>query len=132
MSLEIAIQENTAAVKALTEVLKGNFVITEKPAPSAAPAAEEPKPAKVAKAAKVEKPVEAPAAAADKPAAPAAAKIELGQLQELGKKLIDAGKQAELKALVTKLGSAKLSLLPVEKYFEAFAELTALTEDSSL
>jgi len=33
---------------------------------------------------------------------------------------------------VTKLGSAKLSLLPVEKYFEAFAELTALTEDSSL
>jgi hypothetical protein len=129
MSLEIAIQENTAAVKALTEALKG-FSVTTNAAP-AAPAAEEPKPAKAAKAAKVEKPVEAPAPVAEKPAASAATKIELGQLQELGKKLIDAGKQAELKALVTKLGSAKLSLLPVDKYFEAFAELTNLVGTES-
>jgi hypothetical protein len=131
MSLEIAIQENTAAVKALTEALKG-FSVTTNAAP-AAPAAEEPKPAKV-KTPKAEKPVETPAQAAAMDAHVAAVtKIELGQLQELGKKLIDAGKQAELKALVTKLGSAKLSLLPVEKYAEALAELTALTaEDSSL
>lgn len=127
MSLEIAIQENTAAVKLLIEALKG-FSVT---APSAASAAEEPKPAKPAKAAKVEKPVEAPAPAVEKPAAPAAAKIELGQLQELGKKLIDAGKQAELKSLVVKLGSTKLSLLPVEKYFEAFAELSNLVGTES-
>ena len=129
MSLEIAIQENTAAVKLLTEALKGFSVI----APSAAPAAEEPKPAKAEKpkAAKADKPVEAPAPVAEKPAAPAAAKIELSQLQDLGKKLIDAGKQAELKALVVKLGSAKLSLLPVEKYFEAFAELTSLVGTES-
>lgn len=126
MSLEIAIQENTAAVKALTEALKGHFVITDKPAPS-----EEPKPAAPkAKAAKADKPVEAPASVAEKPA-PAAAKIELSQLQEFGKKLIDAGKQAELKSLVVKLGSTKLSLLPVEKYFEAFAELTNLVGTES-
>lgn len=131
MSLELAIQENTAAIKALIALLANaqNPVATstvsttttvnsvaETPAEPAAPVE---KPAKKAKAEKPAEPVEA-----EKPAAPA---VSLADLQVEGKKLLDAGKQGDLKALITKLGAAKLSTLDVAKYPEALAELKKLT-----
>ena len=134
MSLEKAIQENTEAVLKLVAIFS-RYVPTESvthvaqvtaETPAAAAPAKEKKPKAEKPAAPVEEKQPEPVAAPEpeKPATPA---ITLADLQVEGKKLMDAGKQADLKALVTKLGSAKLSTLPVEKYAEAIAELKKLT-----
>lgn len=146
MSLEQAIQENTAALKALAALLANAQVQVaaqpaapvaaeseaeiehrqqqeRKAARQAESAADAPKPEK--KTAKAEKPTPA-AAPAPEPKAEAPT-ISLADLQTEGKKLLDAGKQADLKALVAKLGSTKLSMLPADKYAEALVELKKLT-----
>lgn len=142
MSLEQAIQENTAAVKALTEMLavlrapaakcdgacksETAVTVTYPVAGETLTAPEAPKAEKKA----------APAPKAEKPAAPApepapqtaaAPKISLADLQAEGKKLLDAGKQADLKGVLAKVGGTKLSTLPEEKYAEVLPMLKALT-----
>jgi hypothetical protein len=133
MSLEKAIQENTEAVLKLVAIFS-RYVPTETASNAAPNTAETPAAAPVKekkpKAEKTAAPVEEKQpepVAAPEPEKPAAHSITLADLQVEGKKLMDAGKQADLKALVTKLGSAKLSTLPVEKYAEAYAELKKLT-----
>jgi len=137
MSLEKAIQENTEAVLKLVAIFS-RYVPTETASNAVPNTAETPAAAAASAPAKEKKPkAEKPAApveekqpesvAATEPEKPVAHAITLADLQVEGKKLMDAGKQANLKALVTKLGSAKLSTLPVEKYVEAYAELKKLT-----
>jgi hypothetical protein len=133
MSLEKAIQENTEAVLKLVAIFS-RYVPTETATnaaqvtaeTSAAAPVKEKKPKAEKTAAPVEEKQPEPVSAPE-PEKPAAHAITLADLQVEGKKLMDAGKQADLKALVTKLGSAKLSTLPVEKYAEAYAELKKLT-----
>jgi hypothetical protein len=134
MSLEKAIQENTEAVLKMVAIFSrylppetaSNAAPNTAETPAAAATAKEKKP----KAEKTTTPIEEKQpepVAAPEPEKPIAHAITLADLQVEGKKLMDAGKQADLKALVTKLGSAKLSTLPVEKYVEAYAELKKLT-----
>jgi hypothetical protein len=134
MSLEKAIQENTEAVLKLVAIFSRYLPpesvthVTQVTAetPAAAAPAKEKKPKAEKPAAPVEE-KQPEQVAAPEPHKVAVVEVTLADLQVEGKKLMDAGKQADLKALVTKLGSAKLSTLPVEKYGEAIAELKKLT-----
>lgn len=132
MSLELAIQQNTGAILALTAAIAAQ----NKPA-----AAEVEKPKKP----KAEKPVEAPvvvvteAVRAEEPVSVTEALAEtsertttvaspmptLADLQAEGKKLLDAGKQAELKSIVLANGGTKLSVLPESGYRATLKALKA-------
>lgn len=140
MSLEKALQENTEAINKLTALfsryIPASAAVTETEKPAKAPKAEKPAApvetdngtgATTIPFPVVEKPA-APAApvAEEKPAAPAAPAVTLADLQAEGRRLLDAGKQADLKAIITKLGAAKLSTLDASKHVEALALLKAI------
>lgn len=149
MSLELAIQQNTEAILALTQHLQASYdqgnkavALTEKllnrvhgdtAVAAETCCAEKPKKAKPAK---VEEPISTtdalPVAETKlepvKAAAPVTAvAVTLADLQAEGKKLLDAGRQAELKQVVTDLKGTKLSLLPASDYPAALKALKALT-----
>ena len=145
MSLELAIQQNTEAIIALTQHLQASYdqgnkavALTEKllnrvhgdtAIAAETCCAEKPKKAKPAK---VEEPISTtdalPTPEPVKAAAPVTAvAVTLADLQAEGKKLLDAGRQAELKQVVTDLKGTKLSLLPASDYPAALKALKALT-----
>lgn len=138
MSLELAIQQNTEAILALTAAIAAQNKPTTTPADvmdasvvaQLTAQAEKPKKAKLT--VKVEEPISTtdalPATEPVKAVAPVAeVKVTLADLQAEGKKLLDAGRQAELKQVVTDLKGTKLSLLPASDYPAALKALKALT-----
>lgn len=162
MSLELAIQQNTEAILALTKLQQASYEQGQKAisltesllkrmhgdsaVAAVAPMTEaelehkqmqerktqrQAKPA--AKATMAEEPVSTtdalpPAAEPVKAAAPVTAvNVTLADLQAEGKKLLDAGRQTELKQVVTDLKGTKLSLLPASDYPAALKALKALT-----
>ena len=149
MSLELAIQQNTEAILVLTKQVEAFIALSNARYPAASVAAapvseaelehrqmQERKTQRQAKPAKVEEPIsttDALPVAETKPepvkvAAPVtAAPVTLADLQAEGKKLLDAGRQAELKQVVTDLKGTKLSLLPASDYPAALKALKALT-----
>ena len=101
----------------------------------AAPAASTPAPKPAAAAPAAAKPAAKPAPAAAKPAAKpapaadegaAASGITLESLREQGKAAIKAGKNKEMRELLTSLGSDSITALPEDKYAELDAGLKAL------
>ena len=101
---------------------------TPAPKPAAAPAAAKPAAAPKPAAKPVEKPAAAPAADTGG--------VTLESLREQGKAAIKAGKNKEMRELLTSLGSDSITALPEEKYAELDAGLKALlggsSEDSAL
>lgn len=137
MSLEEAIRENTAAVKALTAALA---TAGTKPAVKAAPVADEGESepetpaAKPAKPAKVEKPAKVKPAPAPEPEADdedmlggdeeeAAPAIDLKTLREAGMAVIKAGKSGELKKILTKYGAENLTGVAEKDYGTVYSAI---------
>ena len=89
-------------------------VVTITPEPAPAP---EPTPAP-----------EPPPAPAPEPAKPSAPAVDLKLLQKHGMLLVEAGKQADLKRIVSESGAGRLAELAPEKYAEVLAKLEALTK----
>lgn len=146
MSLEIAIAENTAALRELiatlskgiptsaaqvAAVVEQSKVVedtTEADAKAAKAAADKKAAAAKADAAKKAKEAEAAAAATQEPKDDDAAAIDLDQVIAVTLALGKAGKRVELVALLGEFGAAKSSLLDPSDFASFHAKATTLLE----
>lgn len=119
MSLEIAVQENTAAIRELIEAIKQGVPATQAQVAAVVTESADTKPAKTEKA-KVEKKAEAPKPEAEESSAAtqeqkeeaAAAEVSLDDVVAATLALGKAGKRQQLVEKLGELGAAKASALP--------------------